>query len=85
LLKAKTKAVYASYKDRTDGKPKLAVGVVTQYPKEYSWHLDYYGEEDKVVDHNLKALEKRKTQLDMAFHNKWKIGIGPSQEAFQKK
>jgi hypothetical protein len=85
LLKTKRKAVYASYKDGADGKPKLAVRVVTLDPKKYSWHLDYYGEEDtETGDYKLKSLGKDKTRLDMVFHNQWKTGTGPSQDSFEK-
>lgn len=85
LLKSKSKAVYASYKDGFDGKPKLAVRIVTLNPSKYSWHLDYYGEEDiETGEYKLVSLGKDKTRLDMVFHNEWKYGKGPSQEDFQK-
>jgi hypothetical protein len=85
LLKSRTKTVYASYKDGTDGKPKLAVRVVTLNPSNYSWHLDYYAEEDtETGEYKLTPLAKEKTRLDMVFHNKWKIGKGPSTENFEK-
>ncbi|MDH2900253.1 MAG: hypothetical protein PXY39_04720 [archaeon] len=85
LLKSKSKVVYASYKDGTDGKPKLAVRVVTLDPSKYSWHLDYYAEEDtETGDYKLTSLGKNKTRLNMIFRNKWKNGKGPSAEDFEK-
>jgi hypothetical protein len=85
LLKSKSKVVYASYKDGTDGKPKLAVRIVKLNPSTFSWHLDYYGEEDtEMGEYKLVRLGKNKTRLDMVFHNKWKKGIGPSSENFER-
>ncbi len=77
--------VYASYKDGSDGKPKLAVRIVSLFPSKHSWHLDYYGEEDlETGDYKLSSLGKNKTRLDMVFHNKWKCGKGPSKEDFEQ-
>jgi hypothetical protein len=85
LLKSRTKAVYTSYKDGSDGKPRLAVRIVTFSPAKYSWHLDYYGEEDlETGDYRLLSLGREKTRLDMLFRNQWKKGKGPSAEDFQR-
>jgi hypothetical protein len=84
LLKSRAKAVYVN-QDGSDDKPRLAVGIVTLHPAKYSWHLDYYGEEDlETGDYKLQSLGKEKTRLDMIFHNQWKNGKGPSAEDFQK-
>ncbi|MHB1909148.1 MAG: hypothetical protein ACYCQJ_09820 [Nitrososphaerales archaeon] len=85
LLKSKSKSVYAYFNDGADGKPKLAVGAVTLDPSKYSWHLDYYSEEDsETVEYKLTSLGKNKTRLKMIFRNKWKKGKGPSAEDFEK-
>ncbi len=85
LFKSKSKVVYASYKDGIDGKPKLAVRIVTLNTSTYSWHLDYFGEEDtETGEYKLLSLGKNKTRLDMAFHNKWKKGASPPRESFEK-
>jgi len=84
LDKAKQRVVYAGYKPGEDGKPKLAVRVVTLHPKTYSWHLDYFAEEDaEVGEYKLTRLGQNKTRLDMTLRNKWKHGKGPSKEEFE--
>lgn len=85
LEKTKKRAVYAGYKVGSDGEPKLAVRVVTLYPSKYSWHLDYFAEEDlEVGEYKLTKLGKDKTKLTMKLKNKWKKGKGPSSEEFEK-
>lgn len=85
LLKSKTKAVYAYYNAGTDGKPKLAVRLVTMHPFTFSWHLDYYGEEDiETGEYKLVRLGKSKTRLDIVIKNKWKRARGPSATDFEK-
>ncbi|HVB11743.1 MAG TPA: hypothetical protein VNE86_01320 [Nitrososphaerales archaeon] len=84
LEKTRKRAVYASFKQGKDGKPKLAVRVVTLHPSTYSWHLDYFGEEDlEVGEYKLIPLGANKTRLNMTFNNKWKRGKGPSKERFE--
>jgi hypothetical protein len=84
LEKAKTRVVYAGYKPGKDGKPKLAVRVVTLHPRTYSWHLDYFAEEDtEVGEYKLTRLAQNKTRFDMTLNNKWKHGRGPSKEEFE--
>ncbi len=84
LEKTKKRVVYASYKNGSDGKPKLAVRVVTLYPATYSWHLDYFAEEDlELGEYKLTKLGKNKTKLDMTLKNRWKQGEGPSKEKFE--
>jgi hypothetical protein len=83
LEKTRKRAVYAGYKVGQDGKPKLAVRVVTLSPKTYSWHLDYFGEEDlEVGDYKLTGLGKNRTRFDIKLNNKWKHGKGPSSNEF---
>ena len=85
LFKAKTKVVYAYYQDGWDGKPKLAVGIVVLSLSTYSWHLDYYSEEDlETGEYKLVRLGKEKTRLNMRFDNKRKLGKGPSREDLQE-
>ena len=84
LDKTRKRVVYAGYKPGEDGKPKLAVRLVTLHPGTYSWHLDYFAEEDlEVGEYKLKRLGSNKTRLDMTFNNKWKHGKGPSREEFE--
>ena len=79
LEKTKNRVVFASYKQGSDGTPKLAVRVVTLNPSKYSWHLDYFGEEDlETGEYRLKRVGKNVTRLDMEFNNKWKHGKGPA-------
>jgi hypothetical protein len=83
LFKSRAKCVYASYKDGSDGKKKLAVRLVTLNPSEYSWHLDYYAEEDiETGEYHLTRLDDMKTRLNMVLRNKWKNGKGPSASDF---
>ena len=85
LFRSKKKAVYASYKNGSDGKPKLAVRFVTLDPSSFSWHLDYFAEEDiEDGEYKLTKLAKEKTRLDIVLHNKWKKGRGPSQKEFEE-
>jgi hypothetical protein len=85
LFKSKKKTVYASYKNGSDRKPKLAVRIITLHPSNYYWHLDYYAEEDlETADYRLTRLRKNKTRLDMIFKNIWKHGSGPSSKDFEK-
>lgn len=85
LEKSKTRAVYASYKQGSDGKPKLAVRVVTLHPRTYSWHLDYFAEEDlEVGEYKLTELGRQKTRLNMVLKNRWKKGKSPSQRQFER-
>ncbi|MGI0080253.1 MAG: hypothetical protein ACRECH_11565 [Nitrososphaerales archaeon] len=85
LLKTKMKAIYAYYNDGSDGKPKLGVRLVTLHPSTYSWHLDYYGEEDiETGEYKLVRLGKTKTRLDIVIKNIWKHGKGPSSHNFEK-
>jgi hypothetical protein len=84
LAKGKDRVVYASFKPGSDGKPKLAVRVVTLHPKTFSWHLDYFAEEDlEVGDYKLTRLGPKKTKFAYALRNTWKHGKGPSKEAFE--
>ena len=84
LKKTKTQVVYASYKTGSDGKPKLAVRVVTLHPSSYSWHLDYYAEQDlEVGEYRLKRLGASKTRLDMVLRNTWKHGRSPTRKEFE--
>ena len=83
LEKTKKRVVFASEKTGSDGKPKIAVRLVTLSPCAYSWHLDYFAEDDlEQEDYRLKKLGTDKTRLDMVFKNKWKTGISPSREYF---
>lgn len=85
LLKTRTKTVYAYYKEGSDGKPKLGVRFVSLRPSIYSWHLDYYAEEDiETGEYKLVRLGKRKTRMDIVIKNKWKHGKGPSSNDFEK-
>lgn len=85
LEKTRRRAVFASYKQGRDGNPKLAVRIVSLYPSKYSWHLDYFGEEDlETGEYKLTQVGKNKTRLDMSFNHKWKLGQGPSREEFRK-
>ncbi|MDG6905103.1 MAG: hypothetical protein JRN20_04880 [Nitrososphaerota archaeon] len=84
LEKTKKRVVYAGFKTGSDGKPKLAVRVVTLQPKTYSWHLDYFAEEDlEVGDYNLVRLGPEKTKFTVTLNNKWKHGKGPSKGEFE--
>jgi hypothetical protein len=84
LEKTKNRAVYASFKPGRDGKPKLAVRVVTLHPRTYSWHLDYFAEEDlEVGEYTLTRLGANRTRFDMALKNTWKHGKGPSREELE--
>ena len=63
LEKTTNRAVYAGFKRGEDGKPKLAVRVVTLHPRRYSWHLDYFGEEDlEVGEYKLIRLGAKKSK-----------------------
>lgn len=78
LLKTKTKSVYAQ------SKPKISVGVVALRPRDYSWHLDYYSEEDmESGEYKLSKVDKKKTRVDMVFNNKRKYGKGLSKKEFE--
>lgn len=84
LEKSKKRAVYASYKNGSDGKPKLAVRVVTLHPETFSWHLDYFAEEDlEVGEYKLTRLSPVSTRLDMVLKNRWKEGKSPSRQEFE--
>jgi hypothetical protein len=79
--RTKKRVIYASEKTGLDGSPKLAVRVITLSPSTYSWHLDYFAEEDlEKGEYKLKKLDKGKTRLDLVFRNTWKNGKGPSKE-----
>lgn len=85
LFKGRTKVIYASYKQGSDRKPKLAVRIVTLFPSKFFWHLDYYAEEDlEQGEYRLVRLGPTKTRLDMKFENTWKKGKGPSSKEFEK-
>ncbi len=85
LQKTRNRAIYASNKVGQDGKPKLAARIVTLHPSLYSWHLDYFAEENKEIgEYKLISLGKNKTRLDMVFKSKWKSGKSPSKEEFVK-
>ena len=85
LEKTRKRAVYADYKLGEDGKPKLAVRVVTLHPGTYSWHLDYFAEEDlEIGEYKLTRLGRNRTRLDMTLSNKWKHGKGPSRDEFEE-
>jgi hypothetical protein len=84
LSKSKTRCVYAQYQGGSGGKPKLAVTTVTMNPSKYSWHLDYYGEEDtETGEYRLSKLGNDRTKLTMSFKNFWKNGKGPSEKEFE--
>ena len=84
LSRSKTKCVYAQYENESKDKPKIAVTVVTMSPTKYSWHLDYYAEEDmETGEYRLSKIGKNRTKLTMSFKNFWKNGKGPSQKKFQ--
>ena len=83
LEKTRKRCVYASYKQGSDGKPKLAVRVVTLRPKTHSWHLDYFAEEDlETGEYSLRRLGPSTTKLTLVLDNKWKKGKGPSKKEF---
>ena len=83
LEKNKKRVIYASDKKSSDGSTKLAVRIVTLSPGDYSWHLDYFSEEDlEQGDYKLNRIGKEKTRLDMVFRNRWKDGPGPTKEQF---
>jgi hypothetical protein len=85
LLKTKTRVIYAYYSESVNGKPKLAVRIVTLHPRTYSWHLDYYGEEAfETGEYKLTRLGKEKTRFHMVIKSKWKNGKGPSASHLQK-
>ena len=70
--KTEKRLIYDSNKQGSDGSQKLAVRIVTLSPSTYSWHLDYFAEEDlEQREYKLKKLGKEKTRLDMIFKNKW--------------
>ena len=84
LEKSNKKVVYASYKPGQDGTQKLAVRFVTLYPSKYSWHLDYFAEEDlETGEYKLTRLGKELTGLDIALKNTWKHGKSPTRESFE--
>jgi len=59
---------------------KLGVNIVWLYPPS-AWHLDYVGEEDdETGDYRLTRLGPRKTRLDMAFKEYWKIPKPPAKK-----
>jgi len=79
LEKTNKRVIYASDKIGIDGKPKLAVRIVTLSQSKFAWDLDYVAEEDlERGEYRLKKIGKEKTKLDMVFRNKWKNGKGPS-------
>ena len=81
LEKSKRRVIFASEKKGFDGLPKIAVRILTLSPKDFSWHLDYFSEEDlEHGDYKLKKIGKDITRLDMIFRNKWKKGGGPTKE-----
>ena len=83
LEKNSKRAVYASYKQGNDGRPKLAVRLVSLNPKNYSWHLDYFAEEDlEEGDYKLTKRGKEKTKLSLTLNNKWKNWRGPTRKEF---
>lgn len=85
LVKSKRRAVYASYKSGSDGKPKLAVRIVTLHPKTFSWHLDYFAEEDlEVGEYKLRRLSPNSTRLEMVLKNTWKEGTSPTKKEFEQ-
>jgi hypothetical protein len=84
LLKTRRKVVYASYNDGANGKPILAVRMVSLSPSNHSWHLDYYSEEDiESGEYKLKSLGKSKTQLSIVLKNTWKYGKSPTRQEFE--
>lgn len=85
LEKTKKRAVYASHKKGSDGKPKLAVRVVTLHPETFTWHLDYFAEEDlEVGEYKLTRLGPKRTRLVMVLKNRWKKGKSPSRAEFEQ-
>lgn len=85
LEKSRKRAVYASYKKGRDGKPKLAVRVVTLHPENFAWHLDYFAEEDlEVGEYKLTRLDRNKTRIDMVLINRWKKGKSPSRRELEQ-
>jgi len=85
LFKSRSKVIYAYNGKGADGKPKLAVRIVTLHPSTRSWHLDYYGEESlETGEYKLTRLGKTKTRFKVVLKNRWKKGKGPSSKHFQK-
>jgi hypothetical protein len=84
LEKSKKRVVYASYKPDGDGKQRLAVSLVLLFPTRYSWHLDYFAEEDlETGEYKLTRLEKELTRLDLVLKNTWKSGPSSTRESFE--
>lgn len=84
LEKTKKRVVYAGYKVGMDGKQKLAVRIVTLRPGAYSWHLDYFAEEDlEVGEYKLTRVGENRTKFDMTLKNTWKHGKGPTRKEFE--
>jgi hypothetical protein len=62
------------------GRPTYGVQIVTLRPPN-RWHLDYAGEEaDEVGDYRLTKLGPRRTRLDMAFKDRYKIRGAPTRK-----
>ncbi|HZW55250.1 MAG TPA: hypothetical protein VFF30_03090 [Nitrososphaerales archaeon] len=82
LQKTSKQVVYAQLYEGADGKPKVAVDIVTLNPSKKTWHLDYFGEEDdETGDYKLTSVGKNKTKLDMVFKERWKnISTVPTKE-----
>jgi len=52
------RVIFTSEKTGSDGKPKIAMRVVTLSPSTHSWHLDYFSEDDlEQGDYRLKKLQ----------------------------
>ena len=77
LMKTKHRVVYVVSYRRGD-KTRSAVDVVTLYPPN-AWHLDFVGDEDdETGDYVLSSLGPKKTRLDMAFTEHYKVEDAPS-------
>ena len=62
------------------GRSRYSVQIVTLRPPN-RWHLDYAGEEaDEVGDYQLTELGPRRTRLDMAFKESYKVRGAPTRK-----
>lgn len=85
LFKSKKKVVYAYYSQNPGRHPKLGVRFVMLHPSSFSWHLDYYGENDfETGEYELTRVAKDKTGLRIVLQNSWKRRTGPTSKQFKK-
>lgn len=81
LEKTKERVIY-TIRYKSGGKTMNAVNIVTLRPPK-AWHLDSRGDEDdEIGEYRLTSIGPRKTRLDMAFVEFWKIRNYPGKSEY---